>query len=254
MSKSIPLGAFCWRDILTTNLQAAESFYNAMFGWEFRAEKPAGPGNCMPYTMIRMGGVGIGGAIQMPPEWQVPSHWCPYIHVADCPEATGRARDAGAEVIMENVDVGVGMFSLIAPAHLAPLHLYQSKSPSDNFAPKGPGTFTWDECLCHDATLAEEELTRMLGYGFGDFQSPGYRLIMVDDAPVGGLLALSPDRLPRPAWLSYVVVPDCVKALQHAATLGASIAEPAMQVPMVGTVAVILDPTGASLGLIQPLA
>ena len=35
-----PLGAPCWLDLLTSDLQRAQDFYGAVFGWTFESAGP----------------------------------------------------------------------------------------------------------------------------------------------------------------------------------------------------------------------
>ena len=54
-------------------------------------------------------------------------------------------------------------------------------------------------------------------------------------------------------WATYVAVEDAVRSRDQAAALGGAVLVPRVDVPMVGTVAVVADPDGAALGLFQPL-
>ena len=58
-------------------------------------------------------------------------------------------------------------------------------------------------------------------------------------------------RLPN-MWLSYVEVEDLDKSLAKARKLGAQIHGPRMEVPGMGSFAILSDPSGAAFGLWQP--
>jgi predicted enzyme related to lactoylglutathione lyase len=77
-----------------------------------------------------------------------------------------------------------------------------------------------------------------------------YTLIRGGDGTGGGMM-----QQPRPgapsAWQAYVAVEDIRAATDHAKTLGATIAIDAMEVPDTGWLSIIIDPTGATLGLWQ---
>ena len=50
-------------------------------------------------------------------------------------------------------------------------------------------------------------------------------------------------------WLPYVVVDNVDTSLARAVELGAKVVLPAIPVPQVGRIAVIIDPQGAAIGL-----
>ncbi len=53
-------------------------------------------------------------------------------------------------------------------------------------------------------------------------------------------------------WLSYVLVDDVRESTKKAKSLGATIAQDVTDVADMGTMSVIVDPTGGHLGLWQP--
>jgi uncharacterized protein len=53
-------------------------------------------------------------------------------------------------------------------------------------------------------------------------------------------------------WLMYVSVPDLAESLAHVERLGGKVLRPAKKAGGYGTIAVIQDPAGAVLALIQP--
>src|SRR5215472_15221482 len=54
------------------------------------------------------------------------------------------------------------------------------------------------------------------------------------------------------AWLPYVLVGDIAAATAKAKSLGATVAREVTEVPNAGSFSIIVDPTGAHLGLWQP--
>lgn len=55
-------------------------------------------------------------------------------------------------------------------------------------------------------------------------------------------------------WLTYVVVEALEAARSRAERLGGQVVAPLIEVPKVGRIAVIADPTGGHFGLFQPFA
>jgi hypothetical protein len=71
-----------------------------------------------------------------------------------------------------------------------------------------------------------------------------------DDSPGGGMMQHPVPGAPS-AWLAYVLVDDVTAANKKAVSLGAKIAVDKQEVPNMGWFSVIIDPTGAHLGLWQ---
>ena len=63
-----------------------------------------------------------------------------------------------------------------------------------------------------------------------------------DEAPVPGAPS---------TWIAYVEVDDIAAATQKAHSLGATIIQDVIEVPGMGWLSILIDPTGAALGLWQ---
>jgi uncharacterized protein len=78
-----------------------------------------------------------------------------------------------------------------------------------------------------------------------------YTMIKVGKGTGGGMMKqLIPGA--GSAWLPYVDVQDIKASTQKAKTLGASVMKDVTEVPGMGWLSIIVDPTGAMLGLWQP--
>ena len=75
-----------------------------------------------------------------------------------------------------------------------------------------------------------------------------YTLIDVGEGTGGGLMKQLIPGAPS-AWLPYVVVGDIAAATQKAQSLGATVCKEVTEVPDMGWFSIIMDPTGATLGL-----
>jgi uncharacterized protein len=77
-----------------------------------------------------------------------------------------------------------------------------------------------------------------------------YTMIKVGKGPGGGMMKHPIPGAPS-AWLAYVEVDDLAAATAKVKTLGGTVMKDATEVPGMGSFAIILDPTGAALGLWQ---
>jgi len=80
---------------------------------------------------------------------------------------------------------------------------------------------------------------------------PGaYTMIKVGKGTGGGILKHPVPGAPS-AWLAYVEVADIAAATQKARSLGATIMQDVTEVMGMGSFSILVDPTGAALGLWQ---
>ena len=83
---------------------------------------------------------------------------------------------------------------------------------------------------------------------FGDMT---YTMIGVGDGTGGGIMKQMIPGAPS-AWLSYVQVDDIEAATKKAKSLGATVMKEVTEVMGAGHFSIIVDPTGAYLGLWKP--
>lgn len=77
-----------------------------------------------------------------------------------------------------------------------------------------------------------------------------YTIVEVGEGTGGGMMQHPMPGAPS-AWLAYVNVDDIKTATEKAASLGAKVFREATEVPNAGWFSIIVDPTGAMLGLWQ---
>jgi len=105
-------GIFVWDELMTSDPDAAKSFYTEVFGWGTR-DMDMGPAGT--YTMFQRGGdVDVAGCMRTPEGVQAPPHWMPYIGTEDVDGTTARAKELGGNVMAEPMDIpNVGRFSVV---------------------------------------------------------------------------------------------------------------------------------------------
>ena len=80
-----------------------------------------------------------------------------------------------------------------------------------------------------------------------------YTMINVGEGTGGGMMKHPVPGAPS-AWLAYALVDDVRAATAKAQSLGARVMRDVTEVPNAGSFSIIIDPTGAALGLWQPKA
>jgi len=78
-----------------------------------------------------------------------------------------------------------------------------------------------------------------------------YTMIKVGEGTGGGMLKHPMPGAPS-TWLAYVLVDDIAAATQKAKSLGATVVKDVTEVMGAGWLSIIMDPTGAVLGLWKP--
>jgi predicted enzyme related to lactoylglutathione lyase len=78
-----------------------------------------------------------------------------------------------------------------------------------------------------------------------------YTMIKVGQGTGGGMVKHPVPGAPS-AWLAYVQVEEIKAATEKARSLGATIMQDVVEVPGMGWLSILIDPTGAALGLWQP--
>ena len=120
-----------------------------------------------------------------------------------------------------------------------------------------PGDYIWYELLTTDAQAAQRFYAAVLGWTFADSgqQAMDYRIINAGENSVGGLMAITKDMADhgaRPVWLGYLAVDDVDAAVSQIEDRGGSVQMPAMDIPMVGRIAMVADPQGAPFYVMKP--
>lgn len=80
-----------------------------------------------------------------------------------------------------------------------------------------------------------------------------YTMIGVGEGTAGGMMKHPVPGAPS-TWLAYVLVDDIAAATKKAKSLGATVMKDVTEVMGMGSLSIIIDPTGAALGLWQPKA
>lgn len=118
----------------------------------------------------------------------------------------------------------------------------------------------WSELMSRDVESSERFYQEVLGLSVVEPGQDGYRLLMADGVPIGGLTGPRPDSDVWPSggpsghWVAYFESSDIAAAAARAEELGGSVLLGPLDIPGTGTVAVVRDHDGAVFGLFKPSA
>jgi len=122
-------GEICWRELATSDLEAAKKFYSGLFGWKLEKSKITS----MAYEEIHFGGKATGGMMQIDENWgdpPPPSFWQSYIAVDNADETVKKIEEKGGSVRMPPFDApGVGRMAIVADPAGAGFAIIQFVAP-----------------------------------------------------------------------------------------------------------------------------
>ena len=115
------------------------------------------------------------------------------------------------------------------------------------------GAPCWYELTTPDPAGAARFYGNLLGWSVEDAGMPGfdYRIAKSGEDMVAGMLAPQGPNA-EPLWMIYVTVTDCDKAVKAVAKAGGAVHQEPTDIPETGRFAIVADPQGATLGILQP--
>jgi predicted enzyme related to lactoylglutathione lyase len=122
------------------------------------------------------------------------------------------------------------------------------------------GTFCWDELATTDMEASKKFYSEIFGWHIKSSENADapmeYAEFGTDENhPVGGIMEMKAEMyggtIPTPHWLSYITVDDVDSAAKKTVELGGEVVGPLVDIPNVGRMAIVNDPTGAKTALLQ---
>jgi predicted enzyme related to lactoylglutathione lyase len=124
--------------------------------------------------------------------------------------------------------------------------------PTRDHAPIGAPC--WVDLMTSDTGGSRDFYTRLFGWAAEEPNAEfgGYFNFTKDGVRVAGCMASQPDAGMPDVWSVYLATDDARKTVDTAGAHGGQSIVPAMDVGDLGTMAVVLDPGGAAIGMWQP--
>lgn len=251
-------GTFSWVDLMTTDLEAAKSFYGTLLGWDYQTEDtPNGP-----YVMALKDGkpvAGLGDQSDEEKQMGFPPHWNSWVSVASADEIAARAAELGGTVLMGPMDaMDYGRLAVIAAPGGEIIGVWEPQKHMGAGLVNEHGALGWNELATRDLGGAQSFYSELFGWTMETGPSPSgqgdYTSVTNAGRMNGGMLVMDEKWPPEvPAyWGVYFYVDDLDAAVTSTKDLGGSVIVPPMDIPEVGKLAVIQDPTNATVSLMEP--
>jgi len=244
-------GKFVWADLVTDDLPAARTFYARLFGWTFRDM-----GN---YAIASNDERPLCGMFQRPRpanQSEAKPRWLGFISVSSVERAQRAVTKAGGRVLAAPRKMPQrGEQAIFADPEGAIFGVVKSSSGDPQDFQADPGDWIWIQLLSRDARNAAEFYREVGDYeiiqkaaegGSSDYvlSSKGFARATVRTIPPA-------NKQVQPNWLPFVRVKNVGESVAQAKQLGGkALIEPKPEL-FGGKVAVIADPTGAAIGLLE---
>ena len=119
------------------------------------------------------------------------------------------------------------------------------------------GNFYWNELVTTDPGRCNAFYGTVLGWTSRDMdmgEGGTYTMFQANGTDVGGMFKMQGPQFEGvpPHWMGYIAVDDVDAAVAKVEGAGGAVKAPPFDVPGVGRIAVITDPTGAAISLMTP--
>lgn len=264
MSNSV--GSFIWYELMTTDADAAATFYGRVIGWSVGARSDLSPSG-KDYRMIgRSDGEFEGGVLALTAD--MVSHgarptWLGYLHVNDVDASIRAVVADGGSMLMPAVDLPVGRIALIADPMGTAFYVMKPiprpgrpDAKSDVFDPTARQRVNWNELASPDLARAKSFYAKHFGFEFKETMNMGamgdYCFIAHDGVLRIGAVMQAPKDAPAHAWLFYFGVSSIVAAKEAIESSGGKLLNGPHEVPGGQWIIIATDPQGAVFGLVGP--
>lgn len=255
MTTSHPLGAPCWIDLATSDIERAQQFYGAVFGWTFESAGPEYGG----YVNAFVDGVQVAGLMPNDPQWNMPDRWNTYLHTADADATIAAVTAAGGMSCGGAMDIPAkGRMAIVADPTGGMIGLWQPTQHLGFEATGVAGAPVWHQVTTRDFAATLDFYRAVFGWQTqveADSDEFRYSTVSFDgEQRIGVMDGSAFMAADEPSnWFFFLGADDVDKTLQLIVDNGGSITRAAEDTPY-GRLASVADPTGAGFNLssLQP--
>jgi predicted enzyme related to lactoylglutathione lyase len=249
-----PLGAPCWVDLWTSDVEGSRAFYSELFGWVAEEASPEFGG----YFMFTRNGVPVAGGMGAMGDMKATDTWKIYLNTDDLTKTLAAAELEGAQVILPPMEVAdLGTQAVLIDPTGAELGVWQPGTFPGFTVLDEPGSPSWSELFTRHhakAVAFYESVFHWETDAVGDSDEFRYST-MRDPSREGELAGIMdatwlPDGV-APYWSMYWAVEDPAATIVSLQKLGGSVIADVEQTPY-GRLATVADPAGATFKLRAP--
>ncbi|CAM3184058.1 Glyoxalase [Prescottella defluvii] len=253
--ESAPLGAPCWIDLQSSDIDRAAEFYDALFGWTHEASGEEYGG----YVMFHAGGKPVAGAMPGQPGNPYVNVWTTYLATADADATAEAVSKAGGQVMMEPMTVPQqGRMAMFLDASGGVVGAWQPAEHKGFGMIGETGTPAWFELVSKDYDAALPFYRDAFGWDLAtlsDSDEFRYSTGRFDGEDLAGIYDASkalPAEVPS-RWQMFVQVDDTDTAIARVRELGGAVLTQPWDTEY-GRMAQVADPNGAPFMISGPVA
>ncbi|QNI08451.1 VOC family protein [Mycobacterium kubicae] len=245
-----PLGAPCWIDLTTSDLDRAQDFYGTVFGWTFESAGPEYGG----YVNAAKDGHPVAGLMANRPEFGYPDKWATYFHTADIEATAAKVAPAGGSVCVNPMEVPAqGLMAVATDPSGADFGMWQPLEHRGYEIIGEAGAPVWHQLTTRDYRAAVDFYRAVFDWRteqVGDTDEFRYTTAWFGDEQLLGVMdgaAMLGADVPS-QWSIFFGAHDVDKTLQVIAEHGGAVLRGAEDTPY-GRLAAATDPTGVVFNL-----
>jgi uncharacterized protein len=252
---SAPVGAPCWIELFTSDVEKGRAFYQELFGWtsDEPAEEFGG------YFTFYKDGVRVAGGMHNDGQSGAPDVWSVYLASEDAKATADAAKANGGQVMVEPMEVmDLGSMVVVSDPGGGVIGGWQPGTHTGFGVYAEPDTPQWFELQTRDYDASVDFYRKVFAWDAhvaSDTPELHYTTLGEGEAALAGIMdatAFLPDGVPG-QWSIYFGTQDADATLAKIVELGGSIVQPAEDTPY-GRLATAADPSGINFKLIQPPA
>ncbi len=180
-----------------------------------------------------------------------PPHWNSYVTVESADDAAAKAKELGAQVLIDAFDVmDVGRMAVIADPTGGVFQVWEPRANHGAQRVNEPGCLTWNELHTPDVDKALEFYTGLFGWRSDEMDThggPRYVIVQVGERSNGGIMEAQ--GVAPANWLPYFTVEGRDDAAEKAKGLGATEIHRMEMGPR--KIAALTDPQGAAFAIFE---
>ncbi|GGB78046.1 VOC family protein [Knoellia flava] len=248
-----PAGSPCWVEITVGDLERSQAFYAAVLGWAFEDSGP----DYGHYRNALVAGRRVAG--MSPPlegveDW--PKVWTTYLATDDVEVTAERASAAGAQVVMEPMDIAAfGRVGLWVDPGGAAFGGWEALEHNGFGIHDEHGAVSWVDLVTPDLRAAKTFYRSVFGLSFEDLSVPGIGYATFTPAgaawPAGGVGDQVDGDVAGPRWCVTFAVDDVDAAVQRVLDAGGSAPNDPVDTES-GRIATVAGPDGEEFSLMTP--
>jgi uncharacterized protein len=247
-----PIGAPCWTDLWTSDVDGSRRFYGELFGWEANEPSPEFGG----YFMFMKNGVPVAGGMGDMGDLRANNTWTIYLATDNMTKTAEAAQAAGAQIMSPAMPVAdLGIQLVLDDPTGAHLGAWQPETFPGFTVLNEHGFPSWFELLTREHSTAVEFYRSVFSWDTNTVaDSDEFRYTTLrdpeSDAELAGIMDAA-SFLPEGVashWSVYWEVDDVDVTIAMAKAFGGSVVTDAVDTPY-GRLASVSDPAGAELKL-----